>query len=93
MVLRVFFCPPTSGALTADNPPSDDGKFATEVIGAGSHSPKHPCRHCQLIEADTVIRQTGTLPRPPCLLGGSLCTCNLGPTLESMAHFVTVCGG
>jgi hypothetical protein len=37
-------CPTTSVALTADNPPNDDGKFTTEVVGAGPNSPKHPCR-------------------------------------------------
>jgi hypothetical protein len=31
-------------------------------------------------------------PGPPGLLGGPLRTCDLGPTLESMAHFVTVRG-
>ena len=42
------------------------------------------------------IPSSGTRVRysdPSCLLGSQLYTRDLGPTLESMAHFLTVCRG
>ena len=45
---------------------------------------------CQLVETESVTRQTGRVPGPSCLLGRPFCTRHLGPTRESLPHLLTV---
>ena len=47
-------------------------------------------RFCQLVETESVTRQTGRVPGPSCLLGRPFCTRHLGPTRESLPHLLTV---
>ena len=47
-------------------------------------------RFCQVVEAETLIRQVGSLPGPPRPLGGPLRTCNFSPTRESLPHLVAI---
>jgi len=49
-------------------------------------------RFCQLVKADIVIGQTGTLPCPSCLRGSPIRTCDLGPISESIPPLLTVRG-
>jgi hypothetical protein len=46
--------------------------------------------HCQLVETDTVIRQTATLPRTSYLLGSPFRTCHFGSTRKLLPHLLTV---
>ena len=50
----------------------------------------HIVRHCQVVEAETLIRQGGTFPGPTCSLGGPLCACHLGPPRASLPHLFAV---
>jgi hypothetical protein len=88
-------CTGAVGHLLLAEGPADDRAWDDHQAARTCSPPSGVClwgvvlRHCQLIESDTVMRQV-CYPGPPCFLGSPLCARDLGPTLESMAHFVTV---